>query len=341
MLPLGEELRAALGEPANPRRLASSPRSRVWQVELSGTPAVVKQAVAGPDADERYARESTALRLAARVDPPVAPALLGADPQQRVLVLEHLDHRHRPEDWIVGYAEALARLHAATTAADEGALPAWSGPTHADVESFLALARTIGVPVPPGAADELGGVVDRLTPGHALLHGDPCPGNDLHTDGGVRFVDFEQAALGDGLVELVYPRIGFPTCWCVTAPPEPLLDSAESAYRAAWRAATGTDHSGDVARACVGWLVRGDALVRRAHRDGTDHFARLPREDLRWGTVDGRQRLAHRLGVVARLLADRSDLHGLAGLCVAMGERISRLWPAPPPPSRRPWDEGD
>jgi hypothetical protein len=84
----------------------------VWRVELPGTTAVVKQIVGGPDADERYAREVAALRLATRADPPVVPALLGTDPGERVLVLEHLDHRRPAGDWIVDHAAALARLHA-------------------------------------------------------------------------------------------------------------------------------------------------------------------------------------------------------------------------------------
>lgn len=92
-----------------------------------------------------------------------------------------------------------------------------------------------------------------------LLHGDPCPDNALHTQGGIRFVDFEQAALGDGLVELAYLRIGFPTCWCVTATPVPLLRQAEQAYRAAWRTATGDELRGNLTEACIDWLMRGDA----------------------------------------------------------------------------------
>ncbi|MGW6288313.1 hypothetical protein [Streptomyces sp. NPDC055107] len=112
-------------------------------------------------------------------------------------------------------------------------LPRWQGPDAADAASFLRLATTLDAPVPPGAPGGLDDLVHRLarTPGHALLHGHPCPGNDLHTTGGTRFIDFEQASPGSGLVELAYLRIGFPTCWCVTAAPVPPLERAEAAYR--------------------------------------------------------------------------------------------------------------
>ncbi len=338
-LPLGERLRAEVGSPRRARRLGSSPRSRVWRVELSGTPAVVKQFVGGPAAAERYAREVAALTLASRVDPPVAPRLLGTDPDQRVLVLEYLEHQRPQEDWVVAYAQALARLHACTGVEDRGVLPAWSGPTPDDVDSFLRLAEALGVAAPRGVRTELDGLVHRLgrSSGGALLHGDPCPGNDLHTGSGVRFVDFEQAALGDGLTELAYLRIGFPTCWCVTAVPWPLLDAAEAAYRAAWRQQTGHGIADGLVDACAGWLLRGDALVERARRGTLDHLARVPRRDWRWGTATARQRLAHRLGVVSPMTADGGELEGLGQLAAAMRESILTRWPAlQPPPAQRP-----
>jgi hypothetical protein len=347
-LPFGEELRAELGTPRRAQQLESSPRSRVWRAELSGTPVVVKQLVDGPEAAERYAREVAALRLASRVDPPLVPRLLGADPAERLLVLEHLEHRRPGEDWVVDYATALARLHAATGPEDAGALPVWSGPTEEDVDSFLPLARTLGVVVPSGVREELDGLVSRLrgTPGHALLHGDPCPGNDMHTSGGVRFIDFEQASLGCGIVELAYLRIGFPTCWCAIAPPRPLLEAAEAAYHATWRETTGTGTSGDLTDACAGWLLQGDALVQRAYRGTDDHLAVLPDRDWEWGTATARQRLLHRLGVVARMTADGGGddgggagdgrLAGLAQLATAMEQGMLTRWPAlrPLPPQR-------
>ncbi|MER5438039.1 hypothetical protein [Streptomyces sp. NPDC002790] len=89
------------------------PRSRLWRAEFQGTPVMVKQLVDAPEAADRYAREVASLRLAATVDPPVVPRLLDIDPDERVLVLEYVEHRHPGPDWRVDYAAALARLHAA------------------------------------------------------------------------------------------------------------------------------------------------------------------------------------------------------------------------------------
>jgi len=335
----GSELRAELGSPTRPRRLSSSPRSCVWQADLDGTAVVIKQIVGGTDAPERFDREVTALRLASRVDPPVAPELVGTDRSRRMLVLEHIDHHNPADGWVVEYAVALARLHAATNRADAGRLPRWSGPGADDVAAFCGLAGALGVPVPPRAAGELDDLINSFghAAGHSLLHGDPCPGNDLHTSGGVRFVDFEQASLGSGLTELAYLRIGFPTCWCVTAAPEGLLREAEEAYRTAWRTATSTEPQGDLAAACAGWLLQGDALVERAQRGRTNHLARALRQDWRWGTATARQRLLHRLGVVAQITADHPDLANVGRVSADIHGRMLARWPVLQPlPRHRP-----
>jgi hypothetical protein len=348
-VPLRGELAAELGAPVGATRLGSSPRSRVWRVELRGGRQVIVKQIAdeggtGTDGDARYAREVAALRLAARATrPAVAPALLAADPGSRVMVLEYLARTGPAEGWIPEFAAALARLHALTGPADAGALPAWSGPTAADAESFLALARALDVPIPPRLPDELAGLIGRLDPApyHALLHGDPCPGNDLRTAAGVRFVDFEQASLGNGLVELAYFRIGFPTCWCAMSVAGAPLEEAERTYRATWRNLTGTDVPGDLADACAGWLIRGDALVERAHRGSADHLARVPAEDFSWGYITARERLLHRLDVVAGLTRGHHLLPALGQLSGALAAGLRARWPTLrplPAPATRPWD---
>jgi len=332
-----EILRAELGRPRRLRRLGSSPRSRVWRAEIAATPVVIKQIVGGPDVVQRYAREVAALRLAGHdADEPVAPRLLATDPDTGTLVLERLAHERPAEDWQVDYAAALARLHALGRHVESSALPTWSGPTGADVGAFVALAETLQIPVTSRVTAQLHELVSGLLTitESCLLHGDPCPDNTLHTRDGVRFVDFEQAAIGDGLVELAYLRIGFPTCWCVTSTPEPLLLRAEQAYQAAWRTATGDELQTDLTSACIGWLLRGDALVERAERDTTDQFARMADTDWRWGTVTARERLAFRLGVVAGLTTSHPEYARIGSLTAAMRARMLERWPGLKPPPR-------
>lgn len=343
-VPIGDTLRAALGPPKKAKLLDSSPRSRVWRVEFGGERAIVKQIIGAGDhrygASERFAREVAGLRLAARG--PVGPEVLATDPDACVMVLEHLDDLGRVDDWMPEYADALARLHALTGAADAEALPAWRPPTAADAESFLALATTLEVAIPAGVPAELAALLTRLEPAgrYALLHGDPCPGNDLRTADGVRFVDFEQAALGDGLVELAYFRIGFPTCWCAMSVTGTPLAEVEAVYASTWRARTGRtiDPEADIADACAGWLIRGDALVERAHRDRVDQLARVPVEDFTWGPVSARERLVHRLGVVADTANEPLRESGV--LARRLRGRLAAAWPGLRPlpgADSRPW----
>lgn len=333
-VPVGAELQAEVGRPRRVRPLASSPRSRVWRAEFGGAPAVVKQLVAGPGADERFAREIAALRAAASADPPVVPRLLGTDPGRRVLVIEYVEERTPPAGWQVGYAAALGRLHAVPTTGVR--LPAWAGPGAQDVEAFLKLAAQLDTPASDAVGAELEALCARLAARgdrRQLLHGDPCPANDLHTDDGVRLVDFEQASLGDGAVELAYLRIGFPTCWCSTAPAPGLVAEAEAAYQEASGRRPTAD---EIADACTGWLIRGDALVERARRETTDHLARMVEQDWTWGTATARERLAHRLGVVATLV-DGDRLAETARLAAGLRAAMLKRWPGLRPlPERRP-----
>lgn len=333
-----DELAPALGTPRPLRRLASSPRSRVWLYEFGREPAIVKQITGGTGAAARFGREVTALQLAAHVRPPVVPALLGTVPGTLTIVLEYLPSGPPPPDWPVGYAMALARLHAAAPAHAAVDLPRHTGPRAEDVSAFLVLAGELAAPVPDGAPHELTELCDRLAAptGRALLHGDPCPGNDIYTPGGVRFVDLEQASLGQGLTELAYLRIGFPTCWCVTDIPASLREQAESGYRQQWRTSTGTEPAGDLADACTGWLIQGDALVERAFRGTADHLATAVREDWGWGTSTARGRLLHRTSVVAALAGEHPRLAATGRLCHAMHKAMRQRWPAlEPPPATR------
>lgn len=338
-LPWTDALRDELGHAVHAQRLGSSPRSRVWSVEVAGRAIVVKQHVGGPDADSRFAREWTALTLGRRARPAVVPDLLATDDSNLVLVLEQLRDDGPANDWPVAWATSLARLHATTREADRGALPFSQPPDSTGIEAFLRLVRALGEPVADGGSRELELLLDRLDPRkhRALLHGDPCPGNDLHAANGVRFVDLEQASLGDGLVELAYLRIGFPTCWCATSVPDRLVVAAENAYRVSWREATGTDLPTDLtaplADACAGWLLRGDALVPKAERQGDDHLARVMDHEWHWGTATARQRLAHRLRVVADLTSTLPDLSGLSKLTAATAQSALRRWGSGPLPA--------
>jgi hypothetical protein len=291
-------------------RLKSGVRSRVW----ADGDRIVKQVVGDAAA---FTREVTALRLAGHTG--VVPRVLDVDQDTRTVVLERLPSDPFDEDWVIDYARGLARLHQATGPEHAGVLPRQEVP---DPEPFLRFVRALEVEV--GDAETELAFTD--TGRFDLLHGDPCPGNDMYTERGARFVDLEGAMLGDGLTELVYLRMGFPTCATVSETPKELREAAEQAYFAE------RGRSEPLEDACVRWLVQGDALVQRAERDGTDHLARVAGEDWKWVSTTARGRLMYR----ARVVAEFTETHPKTSrLARRLHERMIRLWREPRIPARR------
>lgn len=286
-------------------RLKSGVRSRVW----ADGDRIVKQVVGDPAAFER---EITALRLAEHTG--VVPRVLEVDHEQRTVVLERLRSDPPREDWVVDYARGLARLHMATGPEHAGLLPRQKIP---DPAPFLRFVRAMGVEI-GGAEAEL---VFEDTGRYDLLHGDPCAGNDMYTDQGARFVDLEGAALGDGLAEVVYLRIGFPTCATVTETPRELREAAEQAYFEE------RGFTAPLEDACVRWWVNGDALVQRAERDGTDHLAKVVDEDWFWYSTTARGRLMYRARVVASFTETHPETSALARRLL---ERTGEVWEPQP-----------
>jgi Phosphotransferase enzyme family len=290
--------------------LPSGQRSRVW----ADGDRIIKQVIGDAAA---FDREITALRLAEHTG--VVPRILDVDQDNRTVVLERLRSEPPAEDWVVDYARGLARLHMATGPEHAGLLPRRPVP---DPEPFLRFVRAMDV--------EIGGAEAELafedTGKFDLLHGDPCPGNDMYTEQGARFVDFEGAALGDGLTEVVYLRIGFPTCATVSETPGELREAAEQAYFEE------RGFSGGLEDACVRWLVQGDALVQRSERDGTDYLAKVVDEDWFWYSTTARGRLMYRARVAATFTETHPETSALAGRLL---ERMSQVWEPQPIATRR------
>ena len=258
------------------------------------------------------------------------------------MVLEYLAGTGPADDWMPEFAASLARLHALTGPADAGALPAWSGPSAADAESFLAFARALEVPVPPGLPDELAGLIGRLDPAPTMRC---CTG--IRAPATTCAPPRASASSTSSRRHWATAWSSWPTSASASRPagapcrrPARRSRRPSAAYRATWRNLTGTDVPGDLADACAGWLIRGDALVERAHRQSADHLARVPGEDFAWGYITARERLLHRLVVVAGLTRGHDRLHALGQLSTALAARLRGRWPTLrplPAYSARPW----
>jgi hypothetical protein len=140
------------------------------------------------------------------------------------------------------YATALARLHSDTTgcldahhemfqaifgAGRQRYFPGW----RVEKEAGL-VANKLGAAPPACELELLSSRLSDPGPWLTLVHGDPCPDNSLFVDGRIRLIDYEFARPSHALLDGVYWRMGFPTCWCAGRIPAEVADNVDAVYRA-------------------------------------------------------------------------------------------------------------
>jgi len=277
--------------------------------------------------------------------------LLAGDPARGVLVFEDLGAglgslvepllrggAAEAERALAAYAAALGRLHADTVAcADEharalqAAFPAARRPVRqfrARLDEITSTVRErIGGERPP--AEELADIArKREEPGPwlTLVHGDPCPDNVLIADGRIRLIDFEFARPGHALIDAVYWRFGFPTCWCAGRIPDAVAARADAAYRA------------------QAGLVIGDALDDTHFRRESAYVAaawlleclqwRLDvalKEDGEWGIASMRSRLLWYLEATLGMTKQAGILPGFQSVARTWLTELRDRWPSTAP----------
>jgi hypothetical protein len=280
--------------------------------------------------------------------PALVPRLYGGDRAQGRIVLEDLgagpglDHLLLGDDPVAAaaglraLATALGHLHARTIgqqARYERLRRDLGHPTPAQFHSYDGLAATLAEattllavdPAPGTEADvaRVGAAMRDPGPFLAYTHGDPCPDNWLLTPDGVRLLDFEFGAYRHALVDGVYGRVHFPTCWCVNRLPPALPLEMEAAYRAALvpgcpAAADDRLFSQAVVEACAYWAI---------NTIGMYGLARLLRADIAWGVATVRQRALLRFDLVARLTAERGTLEALGTTFARIAAALQTRWP--------------
>jgi hypothetical protein len=338
----------ALGrELSDPAKLTGSDRSVVLRCADRGGTVVVKTYPAGGEGATSFAVEAAGLTVSAGTG--LAPRLLAASGEDLTVVMSDLgsgstmagvlladsadDARRTLLDW----ARACGSLSAATSprAPEFEALKSRYLAGRTELGEMSRIARSVleagdelarlaadpatglaGVKLPPGLPAELALVADAIfaRPFPVFSPGDICPDNNLITGAGIRFLDFESAAVYSAFLDAAYLRMPFSTCWCVFRLPADLAAQAESAYRE------------EVTR--VHPPLADDAIwqpgVRRAVAVWTLWTMSwlLPRvvagdEPMVAGVVSPRRRqlMRHRWQVLAAELDGAKDLPAVADLC--------------------------
>lgn len=211
---------AALGLAlSDPVPLAGSDRSSIVRCRTSANGSVVvKSYPARACGAEGFAAESAGLAFIA--DTGTGPELLAADPDQRVIVMSDLGTSPSLADLLLGsspdraasalldWAQACGDLAVRTIGRrqDFGRPPRPPGTQHwleQRIWEIPGLLADLEIEAPAGLADDLAEVASLLTPGpfEVFSPGDICPDNNLITDSGVKFIDFESAEFHSELGE--------------------------------------------------------------------------------------------------------------------------------------------
>jgi hypothetical protein len=284
----------------------------------------------------------------------LVPRFYAGDREAGLIILEDFGAERRLADLLLdedaraaeaallAYAAALGRMHALAAGRREeyARLRASLGPqrpvaisTAAEAaiqpedlaQAFRGAIAAAGMEIPSNVEGDLVAVVRFWAePGPFLtyVHQDPCPDNCLVVGRGVRLLDFEFGGYGHALIDGVYGRVHFPTCWCVNRLPAALPLRMERAYRA------------ELARGCP--AAADDALFSRAVVEacaywtaGMLHWAIPPvlQRDEDWGIATWRQRVLLRLDALADAAAQAGHLEALGEAARALATRWRAAWP--------------
>ncbi len=275
-----------------------------------------------------------------------AARFYGGDRAAGLVVLEDLgtsahldgillgDNPTAAEDALIDLATTLGRMHALTIGKDQAyhQIRAALGPLEPAIASydwlaprFRAMADALGIAPQPGTEadlETLRAVLHHPGPFLAYTHGDACPDNCLRVGNTVRLFDFEGGYLRHALIDGVFGRLHFPSCWCVGRLPASIPPRLEEVYRTALTqgcpaAADDTLFDCAVVEACIYWLIRFDRVYP---------LATFLERDEEWDRATIRQRLLFRFAIVARTVQESGYLEALGATIGAMTARLQSLW---------------
>ncbi len=236
----------------DPVSIGGSGRSVVLRVRVENRGTVIVKA------HRQEARESFLDEAAGLAFSTAGPKLLAFDAEAGVLVLEDLGTGQNLADLLLADDPERAAAAATAWATEFGRLCAESAGRQAE---FAALRQrfggdtanpddatwlpralreiparfgALGADLPPGLDTELISLLVHTEPGEYAVFspGDVCPDNNLFTQDGLRFLDFESAGFHSVFLDAAYTRLPFATCWCVFTPPQGLTTMMEAAFRA-------------------------------------------------------------------------------------------------------------
>lgn len=281
---------------------------------------------------------------------PFAPTFYGGVREAGMFVMEDLGDGARLDHLLLGnnaqaaeaglleYAALHGRLHALSIGRQEEyrrireALgPDNPSAIHASYDwlfpTLRSMAEQLGVPLHPGVDEELTNLAATLSepgPFYTFKQTDAAPDNCLWHDGHLRLIDFEGARYAHALLEGVYCRMPFPTCWCVYRIPEAIMQRAENAYRAELArtcpaASDDTLFYHGIAETCIYWSLSFHAWMRP--------LKEMLVQDHHSVALTDRQRSLLYVQAAARASEEFNHLRALGTTQRAIADELAARWP--------------
>jgi hypothetical protein len=179
----------------------------------------------------------------------------------------------------------------------------------------------------------------QLQPGPftVLTHGDICPDNvfDHKENQDLQLIDFEWASLRSALLDGTYLRMSMPTCWCVKAIPNEVINSLELIYREELKSTipAAKDDSAYLkayTEACGFWVLQQtlpyiDSVL---DEDRVGPSGPVPENSL-WKSEENwvRPRVLYRLQAFIDLSSGKSLLPNLHHMAVTLLALLIKRWP--------------
>jgi hypothetical protein len=275
-----------------------------------------------------------------------APRFYGGSREVGLVVIEDLGRGSRLDHFLLGedaeaaerglmnLVTALGRMHAMTVGKRamfdrirDSLGPREAGQDPGDAvqrqrQKLQKLADSVGLAIHPEVEVELKsleGFLDENGPFQAYSHHDPCPDNCLWVGQEMKLLDFEFGDFRHALLDGVYGRIHFPTCWCVNRLPERVYVRMEQVYRnelvrGCPEAQDNEVFSRAVVEACAWQLLN-------------SLFLRVLEEDGQWGIATHRQRALVRLDRFAEMAETFGHLEALGITAREMAGALRGRWP--------------
>ena len=183
-----------------------------------------------------------------------SPRFYGGDRLLGAIVIEDVQHRNslvepllgsdrdRAEWALLEYATCLGHLHGDTIGKVEEfkrlyrtLSPNKKFPqVRIDIAKYQSMLKNLGIEIDRGCLQDLEAINKTVSNPHEFLcyiHTDACPDNVLDTGTQLRLIDFETGCFGHALLDMVFGRMMFPSCWCSNRIPDTMVKQMEHTYR--------------------------------------------------------------------------------------------------------------